>query len=514
MPKQLAYQKLEQRVKGLGGKEREILYEILESNPHGIALIDNAGQYLYINSCFTKITGYTLKDFSSKKEWFEQAYPDVDYRKKIAKTWEKDNIKTGMGMTREFKIKCKNGQSKYIEFRSTFLKEQTISVLTDVTQRRKTEEALRESEERFKAILGANPDPVAVYDANGAPLYLNPAFTEVFGWCLDELQGKRIPFVPEDQETLAKAKIEEIYKSGNPVRFETKRLTKHGETIDIFLSAAIIKDFQGINSGLVVNLKDLSDIKRLETQLQQAQKMEAIGTLAGGIAHDFNNILFPVLGHTEILLHDIPENSLTHERLEKIYAGAIRARDLVKQILTFSRQDNFELTTMKLQPVVSEALKFIRSAIPTSIEIRQNIKKNCSGVKANSTQIHQIIMNLATNAYHAMEENGGELKVSLKEIKLGEYDLISPHMKSGTYVCLTVADTGIGMDEKLIRKIFDPFFTTKEKGKGTGMGLSTVLGIVTSMNGIIQADSKPGKGTEFNVYFPVAKANHILYSTE
>ncbi|WP_291462064.1 PAS domain-containing sensor histidine kinase [Desulfobacula sp.] len=359
-------------------KERETLSIILESTPHGIAMIDNNGQYHYINSYFTKITGYTLNDIPTKKKWFEKVYPDADYRKKVADTWEKDNIKQGMGKNQEFTIRCKNGQFKHIEFRSTFLKDQTISVLTDIT-----------------------------------------------------------------------------------------------------------------------------DQKKLEIQLQQSQKMEAIGTLAGGIAHDFNNILFPVLGHTEILMMDIPDDSPTHDRLKKIYSGAIRARDLVKQILTFSRQDSFELKIMKLQPIVKEVLDFIRSTIPTTIKIRQDISSNCGVVKADSTQIHQIIMNLTTNAYHAMEETGGELTVSLKEIKLGKYEVISPDKGPGTYVCLSVADTGVGMDKELTKKIFDPFFTTKEKGKGTGMGLSVVHGIVTSMNGIIQAYSKPGKGTKIVVYFPV-----------
>ncbi len=241
----------------------------------------------------------------------------------------------------------------------------------------------------------------------------------------------------------------------------------------------------------------------LEVQLQQAQKMEAIGTLAGGIAHDFNNILFPVLGHTEILLEDIPEDTPIHDRLKKIYKGSIRARDLVKQILTFSRQERFELKTMQLQPVIHEALKFIRSTIPTTIDIVQDIRENCSSVRADATQIHQIVMNLATNAAHAMDNAGGKLKVSLEEIRMDGGDATHLDMKPGSYVCLRVADTGTGIDKELIGKIFDPFFTTKAKGKGTGMGLSVVHGIVDQMNGSIQAFSEPGRGTEFKVYFPV-----------
>ncbi len=495
------YEELEQEVKSLK-TQKNTLSTIIESNPHGIALIDNDDQYIYVNTFFTKLTGYTLEDIPNKQVWFEKAYPDEDYKKQIAHTWQKDNKEQGMGETRAFKIKCKNGQSKQIEFRSTFLNDQTISVLTDVTKRKEAEDALRDSQERLKAIFDANPDPVAVYNSDGHPLYLNAAFAEVFGWTLEELQGKRIPFVPEDQKELSFIKIKEIYKTGEPVRFETKRFSRQGKVMDIFLSAAIIKNYKGIHNGLVVNLKDISDRKKLELQLQHSQKMEAIGTLAGGIAHDFNNILFPILGNTEILLMDTPKGSVEYNKLQKIYSGATRAKNLVKQILTFSRQDILELRTMKLQPIIREALDFIRSAMPANIEIKKYISKTCGAVKADPTQIHQIVMNLTTNASYAMGKKGGQIKVNLKEIKFGQYDLISPDMQAGTYICLSIADTGKGMDEALTKQIFDPFFTTKEKGRGTGMGLATVHGIVKKMDGIIQVSSQPGKGSKFKIYFP------------
>jgi len=246
---------------------------------------------------------------------------------------------------------------------------------------------------------------------------------------------------------------------------------------------------------------------RLEDQLQQAQKMESIGTLAGGIAHDFNNILFPIIGYTEMLMDDLSEESSSiRESLNQIYTGALRARDLVQQILAFARQEKNELKLMKMQPIIKEAMKLIRSTIPTTISITQNLQPDCGPVAADPTQIHQIVMNLATNAYNAMEENGGELKVNLKEIELGEGDLIDPDMSPGLYACLTIADTGMGMNKDVMNRIFDPFFTTKEKGKGTGMGLSVVHGIVKRMKGEIQVYSEPGKGTEFKLYLPIVKS--------
>ncbi len=261
--------------------------------------------------------------------------------------------------------------------------------------------------------------------------------------------------------------------------------------------------------GRMVRLQiatDITDMKKMEAQLTQAQKMESIGTLAGGIAHDFNNILFPIVGHTEMLMDDLSEESSSiRESLNQIYTGALRARDLVQQILTFAHQEKNELKLMKMQPVIKEAIKLIRSAIPTTISITQNLQPGCGPVTADPTQIHQILMNLATNAYHAMEKDGGELKVNLKEIELGKRDLIDPDMSPGLYACLTIGDTGVGMNKDVMNRIFDPFFTTKEKGKGTGMGLSVVHGIVKRMKGEIQVYSEPGKGTEFQVYLPIAR---------
>jgi PAS domain S-box-containing protein len=381
----------------------------------------------------------------------------------------------------------------------------TIELQQEIVERKQVEDELRGSEERLQAIFEANPDPVVVYDTKGYPQYLNPAFTDVFGWTLDELREKHVSFVPEDQKKITVSKIDEIYNSGNPGKIQTVRLTKQGNKLDSIMSAATIKGPERKPIGLVVNITDISEQTKLEIRLQQAQKMEAIGTLAGGIAHDFNNILSPIIGHTEMLLEDIPQDNPLRNNIEEIYTGTLRARDLVKQILTFSRQDKTEIKLIKIQPLIKEALKLIRSTIPTSIEIKQDVRKDCGIIKADPTQIHQVVMNLATNAYHAMDETGGELKVGLKEVELGEQDVINQEIEPGIYVCLTVVDTGVGMEKELTEKIFNPFFTTKEGGKGTGMGLSVVHGIVKNAGGSIHVYSEPGKGTEFNVYLPVVK---------
>jgi len=264
------------------------------------------------------------------------------------------------------------------------------------------------------------------------------------------------------------------------------------------------------NIELISEIKMRKEIEqqkeKVEKHLLHSQKLESIGTLAGGIAHDFNNILFPILGHTEMVLDDLPQESPFRESMDEIYVSTMRARELVRQILTFSRQESCEFVLMQIQPVIKEALKLIRSTIPKTIGIKQDIKGDFGLIKADPTQIHQIIMNLATNAYHAMEDTGGEIYVQLKALDLGEGDVEAPGIKPGEYVCLTVADTGIGMDKELSEKIFDPFFTTKKLGKGTGMGLSVVHGIVTGMNGFVRVKSRLKMGTKFQIFLPVEKS--------
>lgn len=252
--------------------------------------------------------------------------------------------------------------------------------------------------------------------------------------------------------------------------------------------------------------KNITEFKRVENQLIHAQKMEAIETLAGGIAHDFNNILFPIMGHTEMLLQDVPKDGDLYKRLKKIYTGAERAKDLVSRLLTFSRQDRGKVRSMDVGPVIDEALKLLRASTPATIEIHTQISPGCSKVMADPIQIHQIVMNLATNAFHAMEGSGGVMTITLEQeiidgTSASDSTLAIP---TGGYNLLTVADTGTGMADHVQKKIFDPYFTTKDQGKGTGMGLSVVHGIITRMGGSIDVATTPGKGSIFRLRIPAA----------
>ncbi|OKY75971.1 MAG: hypothetical protein BM485_06455 [Desulfobulbaceae bacterium DB1] len=274
------------------------------------------------------------------------------------------------------------------------------------------------------------------------------------------------------------------------------------------VSAAPIVGDNGEVVGLVHCAKDITENLSLERQLRQAQKMEAIGTLAGGIAHDFNNILSGILGFTELARAQLPPESPVVGDLTQVLQGCGRARELVRQILTFSRRSEQEYHPLQAQSVVKEALKLLRSGIPANIEMRQRIDESCGQIIADPSHIHQMVMNLCTNAYHAMRDKGGVLEVALDPVELTDVDVQSKIVLApGPYLRFTVSDTGTGMETTVLERIFEPYFTTKGKGEGTGLGLAVVHGIVEGIGGTITVYSEVGRGTTFHVYLPVVEVD-------
>ena len=241
----------------------------------------------------------------------------------------------------------------------------------------------------------------------------------------------------------------------------------------------------------------------LETQLRQVQKLEALGTLAGGIAHDFNNVLSPIFGYTQMAMDEVPENGEVYNNLQEVFSASMRARDLVKQILAFSRQAKSERVPLNVQSIVKEVLRHMKATLPETIIVTHRIEEGCGFTLADPTDIHRTLMNLCTNAYHAMGDKGGVLTVTLEKYVLGNQDRSpSPNLSPGAYLKLSVSDTGTGMNEEIQQRIFDPYFTTKPPGEGTGMGLAVVHGIVRSYGGDVIVDSEPGKGSTFQILLP------------
>lgn len=389
-----------------------------------------------------------------------------------------------------------------------------INIFPDITNQKRSEEAIRESEKRYRLFMEASPDPIVTYDIHGKALYINPAFTRIFGWTPEELLGRKIPYVPDNAWPETNEMLKMLRSGVNYSGFSTRRLDKSGKEIDVVFSWGVWRDHNDNPAGSIVIVRDVTKETMLKQQLMQAHKMESIGSLAGGIAHDFNNILSPIIGFSQILVHDLPPQSQNHEQAQTIFNAGMRARDLVKQILAFSRQSAHEFLPVKVQHILKEVLKLGRSSIPKSVTISEDIQSSCGPVMADSTQLHQVVMNLVTNAYHAVDNERGEITLRLTEIRLDIGDLVETALSPGNYALLSVADNGTGMPSDVLEKIFDPYFTTKKEGKGTGLGLSIVYGIVKDHKGDIRVYSEPGEGTTFNVYLPVIKNESSEYSED
>ncbi|MFA6010782.1 MAG: ATP-binding protein [Desulfobacteraceae bacterium] len=301
-----------------------------------------------------------------------------------------------------------------------------------------------------------------------------------------------------------------------PIRFENKTIGiicigLPGDHLYDPLEEEVLSAIANTLSGIIQRNRMIEEKSKLESQLRQTQKMEAIGSLAGGIAHDFNNLLTPILGYTEMVLQDIPQDSPMANGLAQVMKAAELAKNLVRQILTLSRQSKYELKPLRMNLVVNEALKLLRSTLPSTIQIKNKVEESDRTVFADPTQIHQVIMNLCTNSFHAMKKTGGILAVSLKTVQIdSEHRHLQPLMlELGSYQVLEVSDTGMGMSKSVIEKIFDPYFTTKSKEEGTGLGLSVVHGIIKSYGGHITVYSEPGHGTTFHVYLPCSEESAL-----
>ena len=488
-----------------------------------LCFINKEASMLNLNRQFEKIFGYSQEEVSTLEEWWLLAYPDPDYRKWVIDTCYAElerAVETNTDIKPiEYNVTCKNGDIRTMAVFGSFIGDDLLLTFFDVTERKRAEKSLRQSEERYRTIFWNSPLGIFRSKVDGELIEVNHAFAKIFGYDSSEealrgilQKGEKSFSRPEDRKRI----IAEQLASTNTIQREIRLRKTDGEVIIANLYQRTIFDTQSQPIFFDGIIEDITERKELENKLLQAQKMESIGSLASGIAHDFNNILSLILGYTELALEDVQKGTTLENRLQEAYSAGNRARDLVKQILAFARQSDEKITPIQPSSITREVLKFLRSSIPTTIEIKRNIESD-SLIMGNATQIHQVLMNLCTNAAHAIEDAGGIIEVDLKDVIIERDDALNKiGVKPGDYMEIKVTDTGVGIAPEIIDSIFDPYFTTKGPEEGTGMGLALVHGIVESYGGKITVDSQLGKGTTFTICLPVTRkrATHQPYEPE
>ncbi len=387
-----------------------------------------------------------------------------------------------------------------------------VALALEADESARAEASLRESETRYRSLIDEAKDAIFTLSNDGRILELNKAVEVITGWEPTLWIGRNFtdPLLPEDREK-ARALFAEVVQGGHPPSFELRIRSRSGKMLD--LEFAISPRYKnGQVAGLLGIGRDITERKsaaeaqrKLEVQLRQSQKMEAIGTLAGGIAHDFNNMLTGIIGNAQLASMDLAPNSPTQEFLRGVTQAGNRARDLVRQILTFSRRQEHQVVPTRLDTLVREALELLRPSLPSSIAIELRLADSLPRILADPTMVHQILMNLMTNAAHAIGEDPGRIEIGAEAVRVDEAMAEQrPQLRVGEFVRLRVDDNGCGMDAATQQRIFDPFFTTKEAGRGTGLGLAVVHGIMQQHQGAIVVYSTVGRGSSFQLYFPVA----------
>jgi PAS domain S-box-containing protein len=486
--------------------EREELFHLISDNAADmIAVVDMDGKRIFNSLSYKRVLGYSPEELQASAA-FEQIHPED--RERVKKAAENARV-TGIGTTLEYRIRHKSGAWLVLESTSSVIRndrgepEKLIIVNRDVSERKRAEEALRRSESGFRSVVEDAPYGIYQTRADGRFLQVNPALQRMLGYeRMDELLAKDLPSEifrhAGEYERLIHllTRSEEI----KDVEMEWKR--KDGTWITVRCSGRRVDDVKSVAAYFEVFAEDVTVKRILEKQLRMAQKMEAIGRLSGGIAHDFNNLLGVIIGYSRVLKRELGANNALSEHALEIEKAGERAASLTKQLLAFSRQQVLTPAILNLNTLTSDMAKMLPQLLGEDIEVTLVLEPELGNVKADQSQVEQVIMNLAVNARDAMPA-GGKLRIETANVELDEaFTRTHPGSKAGSQVLLEVTDTGTGMDATTLTHIFEPFFTTKERGKGTGLGLATVYGIVKQSNGYTGVESAPGKGTSFKIYLP------------
>ncbi len=493
-----ARRKEEQAVRSI----KEQLIDLLDLAPMGVFLLGGNSEIVYANQEALQMTGmHAIGNTNTERSFFDylhegckatvaekisEAAAGQAVRISTAKFIRHDNALLDVVITI---TSCQSGEM-----------EQRIAIVRDVSDERKALQRQQRLAEAFDQIK----ESVLIADHGGIVEYVNASLMEMTGYRREEIFGHPVQLLwKKEQEASFDQNIDKVITLGEVWRGKIVNRRKDGSFFVASATVSPVRDADRVITHFVAVQRDITHEMEIEARMRQAQKMEAIGTLAGGIAHDFNNILGGIMGFTDMALLLSTPNTELHNNLLHVRQGGKRAADLVQQILTFSRQSAEKKEPVLMAPLIKESLKLLRASLPTSIEITSQLIAAKATVLAAPVQIQQIVMNLCANAFHSMRDKGDHLLIRLEQVPSDQFKVIENEAQKD-WVCLTVKDTGMGMDNDIINRIFTPFFTTKEPGEGTGMGLSVVHGLVLELGGRITVESQPGEGSTFTVLLPLA----------
>ena len=492
---------------------------LVDSNAQGVFFWNRQGRISDGNDAFLRLVGHSRAELlAGGLHWPEMTPPEYAGRDQRAL---QEVAETGICTMYEKEFIRKDGTRAFIMIGAANFEDnpnEGVAFVFDLTERLKSEKALRQSEKRFKAIFEQAAVGFALADAaTGQFLQVNQRYCDIVGRTPAELTQLPPAAITHPEHHARDQELEGKVKAGTLREFalEKRYQREDGSETWVHVTVSAIWAPGEAPDYFLRVVQDITMRKKLEDSARQAQKMEAMGTLAGGIAHDFNNILASINGYTELAQLTLTGNPKVREYMDAVLHAGHRATALVRQILAFSRQEKLQREPVDLRPVVAETLKLLRATIPANIEFVTALAADAPIVLADANQIHQILMNLGTNAWHAMKGGNGQIEVRLERFEVDEvYAASQPRLRPGRYARLSVGDTGCGMDAATLRRIFEPFFTTKPTGQGTGLGLSVVHGIMESHDGVVTVYSQPGLGTVFNLYFPADASAEVPVSPE